>query len=331
MSEHDFPPADSPSDSSGDSRQDVVDKATQWGKKDRSKSSSGDDVPPDSLGERAKKFAATIFVGFLFVAMALGAVFGANWFSHSQFDHLRQLQSAPELSSEDFDGGEVRVEGTAVSHGHTRSAPLTNTDTLAYRYRHTEEIERDDETETNTVRSTRRATNFAVETDDGETVIVQASGRADDIEFRYEHRSRERDRERGRRGRRITHRHTERRIDPGDDVFVFGYARPSDDDYAINFTSPGDYSPVISAGGESRHWAGRLGWTLLGLIASLVSILFAVFFFFPIRDLPLINSLYTRLGLDESMGYCTRGYLFGVIAAVIITAIVHWMLLAGVV
>lgn len=224
----------------------------------------GDEIPVGgpSRKQRALKKGLTI-LGIVFLA-ALGV--GLGWYSFTDIERMRQLERTPQVPNASVITGEVNVSGRVMERDELLSAPDTGAPSVYYHYR-VEERQTDDHGNEwwETVSTSSDSVDFFLVDSTG-PVMVAASEPG--INFEGQRKSR---RESGAR------RYTEERIDPGDEVFVFGYAEEVPAGYRIGFQKPGNYYPVVSAGtelGQRQHRAvASGGFIVLGIAAWLFAVL----------------------------------------------------------
>ena len=213
--------------------------------------------------KRPKRYWLLVLVALAMFGLALGL----GSCSFKSIEEMRQLERTPEIETAAVISGEVNLRGNVAEYERLLSAPDTGTSTAYYDY-HVERRTRDSEGNTRweTVSRDREAVDFELHDDSGSVVVAGSQGAAN-IDAPRKDRRRSGDR-----------RYTEYRIDPGDEVFVFGYAEELDEGYRIGFEAEGDYYPMISTGSEAGQRHSRT-LTSGGLVALAVgSLLFAIFF-----------------------------------------------------
>ena len=213
--------------------------------------------------ERPKRYWLLILVALGMFALALGL--GSCSFNSIQ--EMRQLERTPEVEIASVITGEANIGGRVEEYRDLLSAPDTGTQTVYYDY-HVERrrTDSDGNTRWETVSRNQEAVDFLLSDESGSVVVAGSQSAA---EF---------DAPRKDRRRSGNRRYTEYRIDPGDQIHVFGYAEQQDEGFVVGFEEEGDYYPMIST---SSPDAQRHGRTLAsgGLVALAVgALLFAIFF-----------------------------------------------------
>lgn len=213
-------------------------------------------------------------IWFLFLAILFAgvSVLLGRW-SFSSLAEMRQLERVPAVSVLGVLEGEVNLTGRTRVLDTTLRAPRTGTQSLVYRYV-VERRERDSDGDSKwrTVTNETRFVPFLLEDETG-AVPVNPSASAR-IALR-----------RSWSETRGDMRYTEYRVEPGDELFVFGYAELDDDRnrFQIGFDHPGYYTPILSVHGETRERATMAGgsiakvWGGVVMLAVGVSILVSVF------------------------------------------------------
>lgn len=211
-------------------------------------------------------------VGLLLLAVVLAAV--SLFLGHASFESLadmRELERVPPTTVRAVLPGEVNLNGTAEILDGTLRAPQTNTRCLYYRYL-VERKERDSDGDTRWVTETDRKefVPFVLRDDTGGIRLIPDGG----VDFSVPESWSEQ------RGDR---RYTEYRIDPGDSLFVFGYAVRSNASFEVVFDREGHYQPILSERGETSERVGMAGgsiamaWFGLIALALALSVMMGVF------------------------------------------------------
>lgn len=203
------------------------------------------------------------------VGMVLCAVLGvvAGIYSFEDIERMRQLERTPQVQVASVITGEVNIRGTAQPYVDTLRGPDSGRVTLYYYYT-IEEERRDSEGNTYwaTIHTSRSAVDFYLEDSTGQ-IVLQATQQGVEFDAPRKHRVRRGDR-----------RYTEHRIDPGDEIFTFGFAEEVLDEYRVGYLSEGDYYPLISAGDELGQRHSRAIASGLMIVLGVGLLLFAVFF-----------------------------------------------------
>jgi hypothetical protein len=218
--------------------------------------------------QKAPSRVGIVFKGLL--CLMLAAVFGLfAWLllaaGFSSLRDIRQLERAPRSLAASVLAGETTLLGRASAIDTPLTAPDSGTPTLYYHYE-VEREERDEDGDTRWV-TVNEATVFQpfLLTDESGAILIEPSDRARfDADVR--HTRREGDL-----------RYSETRIDPGDEVFVFGYADTGRQPVRIEFDSVGQYAPLISTQGEAAAHSGMTGATLFLLWLGLCVLSVALF------------------------------------------------------
>lgn len=208
----------------------------------------------------------------LALALALAAL--SLFLGRSSFQSLadmRQLERVPPSSVRAILPGEINLNGAAAEDTQTLQAPNTRTPCVYYRYK-VERREKDSDGDTRWV-TEKDVTKFVPFLLRDETGAVQV--RPDDgVDFSV------RESWSDRRGDK---RYTEYRIDPGDSLFIFGYAQRKNDQLSVVFHPDGHYQPIISEYGETRERVGMAGGSIakvwFGLVALALALSFVIFAF----------------------------------------------------
>ena len=208
--------------------------------------------------------------GSIYGALAAGALglglmgFGLSTWSFDAIEEIRQVERTPRISVASVITGEVNLRGAVIEKDELYASPETNTPSVYYR--HVIERRRDDSW--TVVRSTSRAANFMLEDATGQ-IPVQVRNAEINAPMRHRHRS----------GNR---RYTEYRIEPGDTVFMFGYAQQREAGYTVGFEREGAYRPLISTGTALQFRQGRAVNSSLLVLAGTTAFLFAAFALFTL-------------------------------------------------
>jgi hypothetical protein len=203
--------------------------------------------------------------------LAGGSVLLGRW-SFASLAEMRQLERVPAVSVRGVLEGEVNLTGQTRVLESTMRSPGSNTPSLIYRYV-VERRERDSDGDSKwvTVSDQTRFVPFLLEDETG-AVRVDPSATAR-IAMR-----------RSWQQRRGDMRYTEYRVDPGVELFVFGFAtRERTGRFRIGFEREGYYTPILSVYGETGERATMAGssiakvWFGVVTLAAGVSVLIAVF------------------------------------------------------
>ena len=233
--------------------------------------SSGDAGPPP-IDERGgcRRFFGKAFrlVAMIFAVIVLALIgFGLGWGSFQGIETMRQFERIPEIPNSAVITGEVNLTGTVFADRPLLRSPKTNTETVHYRYI-VEERKRDSDGDYywDTVHTARDRIDFVLQDSTG-NILISATDAGVEL-----------DASRKFRDRQGSMRYTEYRIDPGDEVFIFGYAQETSQGYQVGFREDGNYHPIISAGTEHEQRHSRAISSGLLIVLGVGAHLFAVFF-----------------------------------------------------
>jgi hypothetical protein len=194
----------------------------------------------------------------LFALLMLSAGF-------SSLRDIRRLERAPRSLVAAVLPGEATLSGRASADGAALRAPDSGAEALYYRYLvEREERDEDGDKHWKTI-ADRTAFQAFVLSDESGSIRIDPSER---VRFDADVRHTRRDGDL---------RYSEARIDPGDEVFVFGYVDAAQRPPRIEFETAGQYSPLVSIHGEASAHSGMTGTTLLLLWIGLGALGLAVF------------------------------------------------------
>ncbi|MCC5845457.1 MAG: LemA family protein [Verrucomicrobia bacterium] len=188
----------------------------------------------------------------LFVALMMaGASILLGMWSFESLAEMRQLERIPAVSVRGVLEGEVNLNGRGRRLDAALSAPSTGTACLIYRYVvERQERDSDGDTRWRTIRDETRFVPFLLEDDTG-SVRVEPAGRAR-IALRQSWSQ-----------TRGDMRYTEYRLEPGDSLFLFGFAeRDARGAFTVGFERDGYYSPILSVFGETSERATMAGGSI---------------------------------------------------------------------
>lgn len=219
---------------------------------------------PPSKAEGKKGLGAIVF-HILLLAVFMGAGLGLQKCSFDKVAEIRQLARVPKTEVQAAVPGEINLNGTAqpvAGGGATIKSPDTKTPCFYFRYL-VEREERDSDGGTRWVTEIDRTEHVAelLLRDQTGEISIRPSARVD-FNVPQSHRRRS--------GKR---RYSEYRLDPGDRIFVFGYADSAPNgDLFVGFDRPGDYQPLISERTELKERTGRATTSIIACWAGLVLI-----------------------------------------------------------
>ncbi|MBG86819.1 MAG: hypothetical protein CMO80_07960 [Verrucomicrobiales bacterium] len=201
-----------------------------------------------------------VFAGLFFaIFLALGL-----WLESLSFGWLRemrQMSRIPQTQVHAILPGEVNVVGKASAFGgNVLSAPHSQKSCFYYRYLEEKE-KRDSEGKTSwvTVRDETEFINFSL-TDETGQVRLQPNPLVD-FSLPKVFRTK--------KGNR---RYTEWRIDPDDTITIVGFAQTEGNSMVIDFSAPGDYTPIISSYGALSERGDKAMFSILGSWGGLLII-----------------------------------------------------------
>jgi len=161
--------------------------------------------------------------------------------------------------------GEVSINALARQDEKLVKSRYTHTPSIYYRFTHeVEEHDSDGDTHWRTVEDVSEATDFWLEDETGRIRVSVANNIQQPIQWSMPSSfsvTRGKD------------RYTEWRLEPGQKVFVFANAVDGINGMHVNFTRPGEYTPIISRYGEASERADMgvstilMLWLGLGLMA----------------------------------------------------------------
>ncbi|RUL86447.1 LemA family protein [Tautonia sociabilis] len=207
-------------------------------------------------------------------AATIGALVGSAALGDAGFDRLRRqrdLERVPRTEVAAAMTGEINLSGVAQPDDGSPlvAAPRSGVPCLYFSY--TEErktTDSDGDTRWETVESREDwARSFQLLDDSGAIRVLPSNGGI----FRTE-------------GSDLSEtvgdrRYTEHRIEPGQSVFVFGFAQvDAEGRGAVEFESPGHYSPIVAEGDELGQRRGMATVAIVLIWAGLASLSFAVYF-----------------------------------------------------
>ncbi|VUD69371.1 hypothetical protein TDB9533_04738 [Thalassocella blandensis] len=228
----------------------------------------------------------------LLLSAGLGGA-GAVFFTSQGFEtlqQLRQMERIPLTRNIAVLPGEVKVAGTA--EGATIASHFTQTPCLYFQYiREVEERDSDGNTSWKTVENIRRASTIALR---DSTAVIQLLSQRDQSHIEWQV------------ARSFTRtdgstRHTEYRIDPGQQLVAFGFAESRSNGMSLGFRQAGQYNPVITTN-SSASVLGKIGASVLfrlwlGLTLSCVAIYALVCMFGIHRVLVFISIIAVTVAL----------------------------------
>lgn len=216
---------------------------------------------PNSL----KKILAKIGLLLCAVVLIVVGVLLGNW-SFDKVHHMRQLERVPPTPISAVISGEVNMSGRIEAAGQILESPDTGTESVYYRYVvERKEKDSDGDTTWKTVTDKTRSVDFFLYDDTGKIPVTPSSN----VDFVVE-----KDAQRTSGSRR----YTEYRLEPGSEIFVFGYADQVQDQYQVGFNHEGSFQPIISEESELGERQKMAMWSGLGIVGGLGALAYAVVF-----------------------------------------------------
>ncbi|TQE98443.1 MAG: hypothetical protein FKY71_13830 [Spiribacter salinus] len=218
--------------------------------------------------------------------------YGYTGWSYENITDMRQLERTPQVPVGAVIGGEVNLTGTALAGTTLHTAPETGTEAIFYR--HVIQVRDDDSWKTE--HSSAQRADFLLGDDTGEVWVRAGSDPAPRFDPPLKHSRREGSR-----------RHLEYRIDPGDELFLFGYAEAQGATYEVGFAPRGNYFPLISASSAVAVRSGRAIESSIVAALGTTALLFAVFFLMlllRVRHTALFLTLATTTAVTV---FCVQG------------------------
>ena len=209
------------------------------------------------------------------IILIVGGSYGAYWFLGTGFRHLeslRQLQRVPHNEIGTILPGEVTTSGVVVAKQPLLLAPYSKRDSVYYRYEK-ERKSRDSNgnTQWRTEHSEERVADFWLQDETGRA-LVKAEDALSLIHWSLP------------RSHLVNEgniRHSEWRIEPGENLFVFASAKVDASKIYLNFSTPGFYTPIIANQSQSlaQNTIARRGMFALwaGLACTTLIVLGVVF------------------------------------------------------
>lgn len=190
----------------------------------------------------------------------VGSILVGWWMTDLSLDQLHRVQiidRVPVVKAQSVIPGEVKLLGTARRGKEPPvTSPRENQPSIYYRYKKERREGTGDDRHWETLVDRTEWIDFNLQDESGTIPITPEEGV---FRARETYQKRVGDL-----------RHTVWRIEPGDELFVFGYVPPREPSLSVRFNVTGEYVPVISAFGEEGQRIYHLWWSLLyGLFALL--------------------------------------------------------------
>lgn len=208
-----------------------------------------------------------LFLALGAMVLFLLALFLGNMAFNKILD-FRMLERIPLTTVLGSTEGEVQLRGAVSAANKPLLAPKTSSECVYYRYL-VEKESKDSEGRTtwSTVRDERKSVDFFLEDASGKIYVAagQATSKIDwgaAQKYRYEQNR---------------YRYTEWRIDPNDQVTLFGWLAKKNQNSTISFFQQGDYLPIVSVKGAAAE-RDSMGWSALVILAAAVaSLIFSAY------------------------------------------------------
>ncbi|TQV67997.1 hypothetical protein FKG94_24495 [Exilibacterium tricleocarpae] len=212
----------------------------------------------------------------LLAVAAIGLGLLVTRIGFNTIQEMRQLERVPATKVAAALAGEVNITARAEVDQPLLSSRYSRTPSIYYRYlKEEEKRDSDGKTSWSTVIDVAEAVDFWL-VDDSGRVRVQAGSDVRGIDWSVT---------RSLRQHSGKYRHTEWRVEPGNTLFVFGFARQAPvgqvrgapGELSVGFSTPGHYSPIISTFGLAHESAGMGNYGLLALWGGLALVSLGVF------------------------------------------------------
>ncbi len=215
-----------------------------------------------------KKFLKnTLFPVLMFLLVSIGGY----WLSSSAFQSLkemRQLERVPASKVGALLPGEANVNARAVVYQRTVNSTHTRTPSLYYRYRkEVEDRDSDGNRRWRTLDERTESVDFYIQDETGRALVKRD---AINLEWSLPQSYQQ---------VRGDYRYTEWRIEPGDRLFVFGWANIYAGEIEINFVQRGQYTPIISKYGEAEERSDMGASSILKIWLGIALVTMSVYFF----------------------------------------------------
>jgi len=215
---------------------------------------------------------------YVYPLIALFASAGGGYyclsFGFESVKEIRQLERVPSSKVGALLQGEVNVTADASMYQRTVDSYYSKTPALYYKYiEEKENTDSDGNTSWSTVDTRSESVDFYIKDKTGKALINRAGN---NINWSMP------------QSFSVTigdRRFTEWRIEPGDEIFIFGFATLNGNQILIDFSSKGQYTPIISkySEAEERSDMGAMsilqiwfGVTLLSLCVYFLAIIFKI-------------------------------------------------------
>lgn len=211
---------------------------------------------------------------FLLAALSAIAGLALTQMGFDAVQEMRQLERVPATTAGAALPGEVNITARVQSGQALLRSRYSDTPSVYYRYRKQEKKrDADGDSSWHTLIDVSEAVDFWLADDSGR-LLIEAARQRRAIDWSLPHSL---------QTRQGKYRHTEWRIEPGAEVFVFGFAREQartrdgGRQLSVDFSSPGHYTPIISTLGRAHESASMGNHGLLALWSGLLLISLAVF------------------------------------------------------
>jgi len=217
------------------------------------------------------KISLRILAGVIALLLAAGGI-ALIYRGFQEIIHFQFLERIPQTTLEGSVGGEAQLEGKVVFHLDKLTSPHTNSQCIYYRYLIEEErTDSEGKKKWVTIRDDVRSIDFLLR-DSSAEALVKSSNMNSVIDFypAKKHYNRSGDR-----------RYTEWRIDPDDNIRIFGWLDQSTTPWQVSFTAKGDYIPILgffSSQGVREDMGGSAVFILWGGVSLIVMFCYLLMF-----------------------------------------------------
>ncbi len=234
------------------------------------------------------------------ILLAAFAILGGSltWKGFQRVDFLRTIERIPRTPILAAIPGEVNLRGVVDPHDNqTLAAPDTGFQTVYFRYL-VEREHRDSEGRRSwkTIENSERGVPFQIKDDTGSIIVNPNTDPRLTLERKHRRTAGDL-------------RYTEWRIDPGDTVFVMGFAEPDGQRLRIRFDSEGEYVPILSSSTEKDERAGYGTSSLILTGVGLIFLALAVFQFSRIFGIHYTPAYVSLIALTLFLTLAVQGYM----------------------
>jgi hypothetical protein len=216
-------------------------------------------------GGKGQSVSGQIFRIVLAIALVAGGI-GLGFYSFASVGQMRQMERIPATSVHAVLPGEVNLSGEARKLKDLLKGPKSGSKCFYYRYLVEKEVrDSDGDRSWRTVKDERKRTDFLLKDESG-SIPLRLAGEVDfSLPESFQTRSGD-------------YRYTEWRIDPGNEVSLFGAIVDKNGGYEVRFDVQGDYEPIVSKYGELSERSDKASASVLACWGGLVLLAFAIGF-----------------------------------------------------